>query len=211
VVNDDDLLASLVTANPVRAAVLDRFGLDYCCHGDRTLADAAGDDLDEVRATLEAADERSVGGVVGWADLPLPALLDHLVATHHAWLRDEVPPLLPLARKVQEVHGSRHPELAAVVQDLDRLWSELEPHLVEEEESLFPRIAAGDEVDVAAIRAEHESVGELLDDLRRLTGGYALPPDGCASYGVLLQGLAALDADTRLHVHKENNLVLGAV
>ena len=30
-------LGELVTENPAAAPVLERFGLDYCCHGDRTL------------------------------------------------------------------------------------------------------------------------------------------------------------------------------
>lgn len=202
-VHDDDLLASLVTANPARGRVLDRFGIDWCCHGDRTLAAAAGDRLDDLRAALAEVD----GGLDApepWASLAVPALLDHVVATHHAWLRTEVPPLLPLARKVRDVHGDRHPELIAVEQDLRRLWDELEPHLAEEEADVFPRLAEGHTVDASAVRAEHESVGELLEDLRRLTAGYVPPADGCASYSALVAGLAALDADTRLHVHKEH-------
>ena len=37
------------------------------------------------------------------------------------------------------------------------------------------------------------------------------PADGCASYQALYEGLAELEADTHLHVHKENNVLFPAV
>jgi len=52
---------------------------------------------------------------------------------------------------------------------------------------------------------------ELLAELREATGGYEVPDDGCASYRALYEGLAELEADTHLHVHKENNVLFPAV
>ncbi len=209
----NDTLGDLVTANPARARTLEDLDLDYCCHGNRSLDDAcrqAGRDLGEVVDALTAVDEASPAPEVAWATLPLPDLLDHLVTTHHNYLRDEAPRLLPLARKVAEVHGARHPELAGIAADLAQMWAELEPHLDEEEATIFPKLAVGANVDIEAIRDEHESVGDLLDHIRAASGGFAVPADGCASYQALYAGLEALDADTRLHVHKENNVVLPA-
>jgi regulator of cell morphogenesis and NO signaling len=59
--------------------------------------------------------------------------------------------------------------------------------------------------------AEHDRAGELLATLRRITDGYQPPADGCASYRALYAGLAELEADLHLHVHKENNLLFPAV
>jgi regulator of cell morphogenesis and NO signaling len=213
VIDPSETLGALVTANPARARVLEALDLDYCCHGERTLERAAaeaGRALDEVERALQAVDDVSPATDVPWAALPVPDLLDHVVATHHRWLRDEVPRLLPLARKVADVHGERHPELAGIAAELEALWAELEPHLDEEERDLFPRLAVGAPVDEAAIRVEHEAVGGRLDRIRAASHVFRVPADGCASYGALYAGLAALDADTRLHVHKENNLLLVA-
>ena len=58
---------------------------------------------------------------------------------------------------------------------------------------------------------EHDRAGDLLDRLRALTGGYVPPADGCASYVAYYQALAEVEADTHLHVHKENNLLFPAV
>jgi regulator of cell morphogenesis and NO signaling len=55
--------------------------------------------------------------------------------------------------------------------------------------------------------AEHETVGDLLRRLRAATAGYQVPSDGCASYHLLHQRLEHLEADTHLHVFKENSVL----
>jgi regulator of cell morphogenesis and NO signaling len=215
-----DTLGDLVTANPARARTLEELDLDYCCDGARTLTDAcqtAGRDASVVVAALEAVDAQIAGPPPAWTGLAFDDLLDHIVDTHHRFLRTEAPRLLALGRKVRSVHGDRHPELDEVVDALEQLWAELDPHLQEEEQHVFPALhaaAAGElavAIDLGSLRAEHENAGELLDRLRRDTSGFETPADGCASYQAFYSGLATLDADTRLHVHKENNVVFPAV
>jgi regulator of cell morphogenesis and NO signaling len=212
-------LGDLVTANPARARALEALDLDYCCDGRRTLLEAAtavGRTLAEVVGVLEAVDAAGGASAGSWADLPLPELLEHIVATHHADLRAEAPRLVALGRKVRDVHGDRHPELAEVADVVAELWAALEPHLDEEEATEFPAFleavaGRGPAVDLTGLRADHEAVGALLDRLRAATSLFEVPADGCASYATLYAGLAELDADTRLHVHKENNVVFPAV
>ena len=64
---------------------------------------------------------------------------------------------------------------------------------------------------MSVMMLEHDEVGELLEKLRTLTNGYQTPSDGCRSYRALYDGLAELEADTHLHVHKENNLLFPAI
>jgi regulator of cell morphogenesis and NO signaling len=54
---------------------------------------------------------------------------------------------------------------------------------------------------------EHASAGAALQRIRALTDGYTPPSDACASYRVLLEGLAELEADLHRHIHKENNIL----
>jgi regulator of cell morphogenesis and NO signaling len=90
--------------------------------------------------------------------------------------------------------------------------------LRKEEEMLFPLIRtlssatsrpsfACDSIrtPIAVMEAEHRVVGGLLARLRDLTNGYQAPADTCASTQALMMGLTQLEADTHLHVHKENN------
>ena len=154
----------------------------------------------------------------------LTDLVDHLEATHHRYLWDELPRLSALVAKIVSVHGDRHPELAQVEACFGEIRHDLEPHLLKEERVLFPMIR---ELDVATepvsfhcgtlrnpismMLREHDAVGDLLAQLRRLTNGYRPPADGCASYVACYAGLAEMEADTHLHIHKENNLLFPRV
>lgn len=214
-------LGDLVAANPGAARILDRLGLDFCCHGDRSLADAcaaAGLDPAEVAAALDAA---PVEGDTTWTTMSPAELADHIVATHHRYLWEELPLLEALAAKVAGVHGERHPELADVDRLVRAVRADLEPHLTREELVLFPAIHAlaggqrtfafGDVGNpIRQMAEEHDAAGELLAELRRVTAGYAVPDDGCASYRSLYERLEALEHDTHLHIHKENHTLFPA-
>ncbi len=41
--------------------------------------------------------------------------------------------------------------------------------------------------------------------MRAASGDYVVPDDACASYRACYEALEELEADTHLHVHKENN------
>lgn len=221
-------LADLVTRHPGLARELERRSLDYCCGGQHTLAAACADQGLDVDRTVAELALLPGGDVEPWSTYGPAELVDHLEATHHAYLHDELPRLTALADKVAQVHGDRHPELLEVQRLAGALRDDLEPHLAEEEQVLFPMIrelAAADasaapapsyrggtvDQPIAVMRREHDQVGEQLARLRTVTDGYALPGDACASYTALFAGLEQLETDTHLHVHKENNLLFPAV
>ncbi len=219
-------LAELVTDHPQLASRFDALGLDYCCGGQRPLADAVGEaglDLNVITAELEATPVRAEADAIPEWD-GMGGLVDHLETTHHAYLHDALPRLVALADKVAGVHGGNHAELAAVTALVHELRADLEPHLLKEEQVLFPMIRelaaasaatqfhCGSLVNpIRVMLGEHDKVGELLAALRAATGQYRVPDDGCGSYSALYAGLAELEADTHLHVHKENNLLFPMV
>lgn len=218
-------LGEIVTLRPSLAADLERRGLDYCCHGDRTLAEAAREAGLNAQTVAEELSAAHVGEpVAAWASLGPVELVDHIETVHHRYLWAELPRISALVDKIVTVHGDRHPELAEVQRLYNELRADFEPHLALEEQELFPMIrqfaATPDhpgsdsrtlaaQIDVLA--AEHETVGGLLEELNRVTSGYATPADGCASYAACYRALADLESDTHLHVHKENNLLFPAV
>lgn len=221
-------LADIVTTRPSLSRILEARGLDYCCGGSTTLHDACAMhelDADAVLADLTAsATGAGAETAPEWATMNVAELVDHLESTHHQYLWAEMPRLSALADKVVSVHGERHPELNDIAACYATLREDLEPHLTKEERMLFPMIrelAAASAAPsfhcgsltnpISVMLAEHDTVGELLVQLRDLTGGYQTPADGCASYAALFTALAELEADTHLHVHKENNVLFPAV
>jgi regulator of cell morphogenesis and NO signaling len=214
-------LADLVADQPARAEVLDRLGLDYCCHGQRPLGDAARDAGLQVETVLRALDVPDGPVSDGWQQLGLADLAAHVVETHHHYLWVEMPRLEELATKVASVHGDRHPEVAVVRELVGALRADLEPHMTKEERVLFPAIGLLETGahefpfghianPVRMMCSEHEHAGALLEQLRTTTSGYRVPADGCASYRSLYERLVRLEADTHLHIHKENNVLFPA-
>ena len=216
-------LGDLVVADARRAAVFDRAGIDYCCHGHRTVAEAACDaelDLEALLRSLDLPADPAQHAGAGSADLApreLASVAHDIVDTHHAYLWEEMPRLQALVDKVHRVHGDRHPELAEVRATFTAIVTELDPHMAAEERRVFPlirRLESGTAVPtqelregLAALRVEHDHVGGLLRHLRSLTRGYAVPADGCGSYRAMLTGLEAMEKDTHAHIHKENNIL----
>lgn len=215
----DQTLGQLVTAHPGAAPVLEEYGIDYCCHGARSLsaaATAAGLDPAEVLERILAADEPDEPGV-DYRTMSLGELTEHIEGTHHAYLHAELPRLIELTAKIAAVHGDRHPELIRVAALAVALHDDMEPHMAKEEQVLFPMIRsleAGTTVPVehpiAQMMREHEATGEILAQLREVTGGYAVPADGCATYTATYQALEKVELDTHLHIHKENNVLFPA-
>jgi regulator of cell morphogenesis and NO signaling len=224
-IDSEMTLGALVNANPELAREFERRGLDYCCGGGHTLADAcrsigldAAVTVSELRAAARPAAPEA------WATMGPAELVDHLEATHHRYLWDEMPRLTELIAKIVSVHSARHPELHAIAACFGATRADLEPHMSKEEQVLFPMIRELSSAPAApsfpcgtlrnpisVMLREHDQVGELLADLRRLTNDYQAPDDGCASYVTCFAALAALEADTHLHIHKENNLLFPSV
>lgn len=218
----DQILGDIVTADPSSTRILSRYGIDFCCHGQRSLNEACAADGADAEAVLAALNATEPGSPADWAEFDDTALIAHIVSTHHRFLWDEFPRLAELVDKVARVHGPNHGELAQVREVFHTLRAGMEPHLRTEETLLFPEISlhAGrperplpDEVrtGLAENQQEHDNAGRLLAELRDLTGGYAIPADACASYTAMLSGLADLESDIHLHVHKENNVLFPRV
>lgn len=225
-ITPDMTLGDIVTANPSLAPELQRRGFDFCCHGGRSLAEAAAElDLDP---NVVATELSAAGGdepPAEWASLRPVELIDHIVEVHHRYLWDELPRIDALVAKIVSVHGQNHPELTEVRDRFVELRADFEPHLLREEQVIFPalRELAGDDVtgsstadpeldrQIEELTADHEVVGELLEQLRRITDDYTPPADGCATYAETYRALGVLEADTHLHVHKESNVLIPAL
>jgi len=207
------------------AAIFERHGIDFCCGGRRPVEEAcrsAGvDTADVVReiGTLPAATDEA-DDITTW---PAARLVDHILSTHHVYVRTSIPAINRHLAKLVEVHGQRHPELARVAASFERLSAGLGQHMMKEEQILFPYIR-----DLAATKAgarymrspfgtvqnpirmmerEHREAADELRVIHALTNGFTPPADGCTTYEVTMAELANFERDLHEHVHIENNVL----
>lgn len=215
----------LVAEQPLRAAVFDSFGIDYCCGGKLTLAAACergGIVPDTVIASLVDNDAKVEvdQSAQNWLNASLTELADHIEQTHHVYLKSELPRLQALAAKVAMVHGARQPKLLKVAAIFSTMSDEILEHTAKEELVLFPFMRLLDRgkgrpnapfstvaKPVSCLESEHDDAGLALMQLRELTDQYVPPEGACSSWQALLAGLAHLDQDLRIHIHKENSIL----
>ena len=220
-----ETVGMLVAEQPLRAAVFDHFGIDYCCGGRQTLLAACeqgGIAPDTVIASLVDNDAKVEvdQSALNWLNASLTELANHIEQTHHVYLKSELPRLQALADKVAKVHGVREPRLVKVAAIFSAMSEELLEHTAKEELVLFPFMRLLDQgkgrpnapfstvaKPVTCLESEHDDAGAALMQLRQLTDQYVPPEGACASWQALLAGLAHLDQDLRIHIHKENSIL----
>ncbi|HMF99317.1 MAG TPA: iron-sulfur cluster repair di-iron protein [Vicinamibacterales bacterium] len=207
------------------AAVFEQFGIDFCCGGRRSVAEAcrsAAVNPQDVEAAIEALppDAASEFDVRVW---PLDRLIDHIVTMHHGYVRSSMPTIQQYLARLVEVHGQRHPELMNVAAAFDAIAAEMSHHMLKEEHVLFPYVReleaqAGTcgrrlspfgtvENPIRMMEREHRDAADALQAIRDLTHGYAAPDDGCTTYRVCMAELTRFERDLHQHVHLENNVL----
>lgn len=220
----DTKVGELVMARPETMRYFERLGIDYCCGGHRSLGEACGlakQDPAKVMADLATLEPPAAGvpSLKDWTRASLADLIAHIVPTHHDYLREEMPRLELLLAKVLRAHGERHPELARVGELYRAMVADLTPHLMKEEQILFPYIrqmeqgASGSscfgtvQSPIRVMEMEHEAVGALLSELRELTESYTVPADGCNTFRAFYDGLETMERDLHLHIYLENQIL----
>jgi regulator of cell morphogenesis and NO signaling len=219
-------VGELAVEMPISIRLFEAWKIDYCCGGKTPLAEAcrsAGTSLDAFVAALERLAAVPDSAARDWSGERLTTMAAQIVGTYHGYTREELKTLAPLAAKVLGVHGERRPELAEVVTLIGDLTGDMLPHMLKEEQVLFPYVEQMEEAEagnrpapipffgtvknpVRMMMLEHDRVGELLARLRTVTGEYTPPQSACFSYRELYRRLSEFESKTHEHIHVENNL-----
>lgn len=218
-------LAQIVNTNHRAATVFEKYHLDFCCKGKRTLQQACTESeikIEEVLSDLErTAQGKSIP--IHYENMSLTQLADYIVLTHHSYVKKEMPAILSYLEKVAFKHGDRHPEMIRILELFATVKEEMGQHMQKEEQILFPRIkeveqqlGEGSEMiinnsfllsPISMMEQEHDHAGSLLSEIRKLTNDYTPPADACTTYKLSFAALQAFEQDLHQHVHLENNIL----
>jgi regulator of cell morphogenesis and NO signaling len=202
-------LAALATEHAAASRVFQKFGLDFCCKGLRSLESACverGLDPDAVLAEIESSDS----GPTALATESTETLIHFVVTYYHARVREELPLLVAMAAKVERVHAKREGCPAGLSAHLQRMAEELTAHMEKEEEVLFPLIASGRtrlHGPVHVMEAEHRDHAANLMRLRELAHDFVPPKAACATWRALYLRLSDFERELMEHVHLENHVL----
>lgn len=226
-INNQSIIGNIVAENYKAASVFKKYKIDFCCDGNRTIADAGKKrQLNEdvlISELNEAVNEKSQGEI-DFKSFPLDLLADYIEKTHHRYIDSKIPEITPYLKKIVSVHGENHPELFEVERLFQESAGDLSAHLRKEELMLFPYIRQlvkaqlsegakpvakmGDVTEyIALMEDEHKTEGERFRTISELTDDYNPPADACGTYRVTFSLLKEFEEDLHRHIHLENNIL----
>jgi len=225
-INQHQIIGELVAHDYCTASVFKKYGIDFCCQGNRTISDAVEKKklvtkavLRDLQLAVEAKDTTT-----DFNSWPLDLLTDYIEKKHHRYVEAKSLEIKPYLNKICSVHGERHPELFEIQQQFNASVGELAAHMKKEEFILFPFIrklakASQENVSIdapsfgtiqnpiAMMNQEHETEGDRFRKIETLSNNYTPPDDACNTYRVTFALLHEFEQDLHLHIHLENNIL----
>lgn len=209
------------------AAVFSKYGIDFCCKGNRTIEEVCEKnniDTDELIGKLLEIQLSDSQQSIDYKSWPLDLLADYIEKKHHRYVEEKTPVLRQFLDKLCKVHGQRHPELLEITAHFIASSKELAAHMKKEELILFPFIKKmvkaqldGNAIQapqfgtvenpIAMMKEEHENEGERFRQIAELSNNYTPPADACNTYKVTFAMLDEFEKDLHLHIHLENNIL----
>lgn len=215
----EQTLASIVTGNYRAATVFEKYSLDFCCKGKRSLAEACAEKKieqdDVINDLLNQLTEQPKQ--IPFTEISNEELIGYILMHHHFYVKQSMPTISIHLQKVATKHGERFPYMIEVWELFQQIQQDMTSHMHKEELILFPRIkelstksaseTAFIQVPISVMEMEHDNAGEIMYKIRTLTNGYEIPEGACTTFRVVLGELKEFEEDLHQHVHLENNIL----
>ena len=220
-----DSVGRIVTQNIGAAKILDRYGIDFCCRGSKSLVEACQEKnikVDDLLAELTSIKQNDKEPSPDFDAMRLDDLTHYIKNFHHKYTSESILFIKTHMSKLILVHGNNHPDLDLIKMLIDDISDHLTVHMMREELMLFPYIqkivrvgkdAAGRAVfgpvekPISALMDDHEVEGERFRRLQDLTNHYTAPPDACNTFKATYAAMKELETDLHIHIHLENNIL----
>lgn len=226
-IQENQIIGELVAKDYRTASVFKKYGIDFCCQGNRTINDACeAKKIDEksVVSDLNALLQSQASIAADYQSWPLDLLADYIEKKHHRYVEAKTLEIKPYLEKICRVHGECHPELLEINEHFNITAGELAKHMKKEELILFPYVrkmvkAEHDKAKldtpgfgtvqnpIQMMMDEHTTEGDRFRKIEELSNNYTPPEDACNTYRVTIALLQEFEQDLHLHIHLENNIL----
>lgn len=226
-IQEKTIIGELVAQDYRSASVFKKYGIDFCCQGNRAIQEACeakNIDTSAVINDLNEVNKTPTESTTDYQSWPIDLLADYIEKKHHRYVESKIQEIKPYLDKICRVHGDRHPELFEIHEQFNAAAGELAMHMKKEELVLFPFIRKmvkarqeNTQLDaphfgtvenpIQMMRHEHNTEGERFRKIEALSNNYTPPADACNTYRVTFSLLKEFEADLHLHIHLENNIL----
>ncbi|PKP29312.1 MAG: iron-sulfur cluster repair di-iron protein, partial [Bacteroidetes bacterium HGW-Bacteroidetes-18] len=141
-IQENQNIGELVAQDYHTASVFKKYKIDFCCNGNRTVADACEKgkiDSSKILSDLEGAMESNVSSI-DFKSWPLDLLADYIEKKHHRYVEEKTLEIKPYLDKICKVHGEHHPELFKINEEFLECAGAFAAHMKKEELIIFPFI-----------------------------------------------------------------------
>ncbi len=222
---EQETLASIALSNHAFIPVLEKYGLDFCCRGKKTLSEACSEKNISPGLVMQELSESvdTVKRSMPFTEMNAAELIAYITIHHHFYVKNSIATIFSHIEKITNKHGDRYPYMKEVSRLFVDVMEDLIPHMEKEETILFPRIKRLAEIErsgeqsesdtmlinipIQVMESEHDHAGQLLYKIRELTNNYTASEDACTTHKVCLDELKYFEEDLHQHVHLENNIL----
>jgi regulator of cell morphogenesis and NO signaling len=221
---ENKTVAQIVASDMRTAIIFKKYGIDFCCGGGKPVSEAckgAEIEASTIFNEIEMLDATKADRDFDTIDLDV--LANHILETHHKYVKEATPIIIQFADKVAKVHGDHNPENIEIARLFHEVAIELQQHLMKEEGILFPHIINlaianrnGEKISVPfgsvqnpirMMEHEHDTAGDIFKQIEKLSNNFTPPAHACNTYKALYHHLKEFQDDLHIHIHLENNIL----
>lgn len=221
-------LSEIVTKQNSAIPVLEKYNLDYCCKGRRSLQKACEEkniDIAIVLNELQNIPSANDAAQMPFNEMTAEQLINYILVYHHYYIKQNAPQIEYHLVKSCEKHRKNFAWMEEACEIFYQLKNELLQHIQKEETVLFPRIKRAEEyyngngnkdeiknipAPVLILESEHAAAGALMKKLKSITNNYTPAPNTCTAHCIALSELKEFEENLYQHVHLENNILFPA-
>lgn len=235
-IHPSQTVGQIAVSFPESIPVFEKYKIDYANQGGRSLKDAcymAGLPFEKIRKELERfhpVKEEWYAAEPDWRNEPMAEVIDHIVKTHHVFVRRQLEKIEVLLDRLMEAGAAPGSPVIILHDFFHNIARDTLAHMQEEEEVVFPYLV---EVEMAIqrgkpipepfreynalthpiriLQADHGMMGREWMKIEELTDFFNAPPDARQELKDLYQAFRELDLDNRKHFHLENNVLFHRV
>jgi regulator of cell morphogenesis and NO signaling len=213
----------IIKEHPKTKDVFETFNLDYFKMGNLSLQEACTElsinVADIEKALQDICDANS--NELNFHLLKLYQVADYIVFKYHSYIKKTIPVIQSYLDKVVIKHGKQIMELAEIKGLFSDIVEELEAHIKNEVEVVFPRIKQLEQngfepvpFDIRHYRYLELPIIDMVDDdeftdnkmseIRRLTQNYSNPLPNCNTTKLLYRALHEFETIMHQYIYLEN-------